>query len=136
MKVILDTNALLQTFPKKSLKHWIFQYFVEKRYELIVTTDILLEYHEILMRKTNASIAENVVNGIIRRSNCKRVEPSFFWHLITKDPDDNKFTDAYIAGQADLLISNNSSDFKVLESIDFPVINWLTVAQVKKSMFP
>jgi predicted nucleic acid-binding protein len=135
VRVILDTNALLQTFPRKSPKHWIFQYFLEKRYELIVTTDILLEYHEIIARQTNTSIAENLVNGMIRRSNCKRVEPTFFWNLMTKDPDDNKFTDAYMAGQADLLISNNSSDFKVLKNIEFPKIHWVTVAQAKKSMF-
>jgi len=35
---------------------------------------------------------------------------------MTKDADDNKFTDAYLAGQAYLLISNNSSEFKVLDN--------------------
>ena len=135
VRVILDTNALLQTFPRKSSKHWIFQCFWEKRYELVVTTDILLEYHEIMERKPNTSIAENLVNGLIRRSNCERVEPTFFWNLMTKDPDDNKFTDAYIAGLADLLISNNSSDFKVLKNIEFPKIHLITVVQARKSMF-
>lgn len=136
MRVVLDTNVLLQVFPRKSSKYWVFQYFVEKRYELIVTTDILLEYQEILTKKTNTSIADNVINGILRRSNCKRVEPTFFWNLMTKDPDDNKFTDAYLAGRVDLLISNNSTEFKALNTIEFPKINWLTVDQVKKLMFP
>lgn len=77
VRVILDTNVLLQTFPRKSAKYWIFQYFLEKRYELIVTTDILLEYHEIMARKTNNSIVENLINGMVRKSNCKRVEPTF-----------------------------------------------------------
>lgn len=135
MIVILDTNVLLETFSRKSEHHWVFQYFQEKKYQLAVSTDIILEYHEIIARKTNASIAENVVNGILRRSNVIRVEPSFFWNLITRDPDDNKYVDAYVAAQADLLISNNSKDFSVLKNIDFPPTNWKTVRQVKKSMF-
>lgn len=135
MIVILDTNALLETFSKKSQYHWIFQYFQEKRYQLAVSTEIILEYHEILTQQLTSSIADNVVNGILRRSNLIRVEPSFFWNLITRDPDDNKFIDAYIAAQADLFISNNSKDFKVLETVEFPPINWKTVRQVKKSMF-
>lgn len=135
MIVILDTNALLETFSRKSVHHWVFQYFQEKRYHLAVSTDIILEYHEIIARTTNASIAENMVNGILRRSNVIRVEPTFFWNLITRDPDDNKYVDAYVAAQADLLISNNSKDFNALKKIDFPPINWKTVRQVKKSMF-
>ena len=135
MIVILDTNALLETFARKSQYHWVFQYFQEKKYQLAVSTDIILEYREIIARKTNTSIAENVVNGILRRNNIIRVQPSFFWNLISKDPDDNKYVDAYVAAQADLLISNNSKDFSVLKSVDFPFINWKTVRQVKRSMF-
>lgn len=135
MIVVLDTNALLETFPKKAAHHWVFQYFLDKHFTLAVSTEVLLEYQEIITQKTNDTIATNVVNGILRRSNTVRVEPSFFWNLIEKDPDDNKFTDLYVAAGADLLISNNTKDFKILRSIDFPLINWKTVKQLKKSMF-
>ncbi len=135
MIVVLDTNALLETFPKKAKYHWIFQAFLHEEFSLAVSTEVLLEYEEIIAKKTNVSIASNVVNGILRRSNTVRVEPSFFWNLIEKDPDDNKFTDLYVAASADLLISNNTSDFKVLRNLEFPPIEWITVKQVKKSMF-
>ena len=78
MVVVLDTNALLETFPRKARYHWVFQYFQEKRFTLAVSTEVLLEYQEIISRKTNDTIATNVVNGILRRSNTVRVEPSFF----------------------------------------------------------
>ena len=135
MIVVLDTNALLETFPKKAKHHWVFQSFLDKKFTLAVSTEVLLEYQEIITKKTNDSIATNVVNGIVRRSNTLRAEPSFFWNLIEKDPDDNKFTDLYIAAGADLLISNNTKDFKILRHIKFPPIEWKTVKQVKKSMF-
>ena len=133
--IVLDTNALLETFPKKAKHHWIFRYFLEGKFTLAVSTEVLLEYQEILIRKTNESIATNVVNGILRRSNTIRVEPSFFWNLIEKDPDDNKFTDLYISANADILVSNNTKDFKVLHKVAFPPINWKTVKQMKKDMF-
>ena len=135
MIVVLDTNVLLETFPRKAKYHWVFQYFLDKRFSLAISTEVLLEYQEILTRKTNESIATNVVNGILRRSNTVRVEPSFFWNLLDKDPDDNKFTDLYVAAGADLLISNNSRDFKPLLSVDFPPIRWKTVRQLRKDMF-
>ncbi len=135
MIVVLDTNVLLETFPKKAKYHWIFQYFLENKFTLAVSTEVLPEYQEIITRKTNDSIATNVVNGILRRSNTIRIEPSFFWNLIEKDPDDNKFTDLYVAAGANLLISNNSKDFKILRHLEFPPIEWKTVRQMKKSMF-
>ncbi|MEQ9438110.1 MAG: putative toxin-antitoxin system toxin component, PIN family [Cyclobacteriaceae bacterium] len=135
MIVVLDTNALLETFPKKAKYHWVFQYFLDKKFTLAVSTEVLLEYQEIIAQKTNESIATNVVNGILRRSNTIRIEPSFFWNLIEKDPDDNKFTDLYVAAGADLLVSNNTKNFKVLGNIEFPPIRWLTVKQMKKNMF-
>ncbi|MEM8969718.1 MAG: putative toxin-antitoxin system toxin component, PIN family [Bacteroidota bacterium] len=135
MIVILDTNVLLETFPKKAKYHWVFKSFLEKKYTLAVSTEVLLEYHEIITQKTNDSIATNVVNGILRRSNTIRVEPSFFWNLIEKDPDDNKFTDLYVAAGADLLISNNAKDFKVLNTLEFPPIHWKAVKQLDTKIF-
>lgn len=72
---------------------------------------------------------------IVLDTNTIRVEPSFFWNLIEKDPDDNKFTDLYISANADILVSNNTKDFKVLHRIAFPPIDWKTVKQMRKDMF-
>jgi len=43
MRVVLDTNVLLVSISRRSPHHPIFQAFEEKRYELLITTDILLE---------------------------------------------------------------------------------------------
>jgi len=39
--------------------------------------------------------------------------------MITQDPDDNKFVDCAIAGNATYIVSNDSH-FDVLKQIDFP----------------
>lgn len=44
------------------------------------------------------------------------------WNLITVDPDDNKFTDAYIAANADYLVTNDAH-FNEAKKIPFPSVN-------------
>jgi predicted nucleic acid-binding protein len=39
--------------------------------------------------------------------NVVRVSPSFQFHIVTADPDDNKFTDCAIASGADYLVSDD-----------------------------
>ena len=42
-----------------------------------------------------------------------------FFNLIKNDPDDNKFVDSAIAGNATFVVSNDSH-FDILKEIDFP----------------
>ena len=58
-KVVLDTNVFLVSASRNSPFHWIFQRLMDEAYELCVTTEILLEYEEIVGQKmgSKASIA-------------------------------------------------------------------------------
>ena len=40
-------------------------------------------------------------------TNVRRVEPAFRFHLITADPDDDKFADCAIAAEADFIITED-----------------------------
>ena len=94
-------------------------------YDLLVTTDILLEYEEIIGEEMSSAIAYNVVMGIREAGNVQNIHKYFFWDLITEDPDDNKFVDCAIAGGADYIITNDSH-FKQLTKIDFPKVEFLS----------
>ena len=52
-------------------------------------------------------------------------EVHFFFCLIEADPDDNKFVDAYLAGQGDYLVTWDSH-FNSLNSGEFPAVNVIT----------
>jgi predicted nucleic acid-binding protein len=52
MKIVLDTNCLIPILVPGSFGHDIWQAFRQGRYTLCVSTEILLEYEEILMRMT------------------------------------------------------------------------------------
>jgi len=60
--------------------------------------------------------------------NLIRVTPVWRFNLITSDPDDNKFVDCAICGQAEYLVSNDKH-FKVLNDIQFPSITLVTLQE-------
>jgi predicted nucleic acid-binding protein len=57
MRVILDTNVLLVSIGRKSRHNWLFQAILAERYTMLVSTEILLEYEEIITRRTQSAIA-------------------------------------------------------------------------------
>ena len=55
MKVVLDTNVLLTIISERSSIHDIFMAFIEEQYTICVTTDILMEYEEVITRHMGIS---------------------------------------------------------------------------------
>lgn len=47
-KIVLDTNCLLQILGANSKYHYLFQKFLQNKFVLCLSSDILLEYEEIL----------------------------------------------------------------------------------------
>lgn len=125
MTVVLDTNILLVAVARNSALHLIFQKLIQAQFKLAVSTEILLEYEEILGRKLGEDAAKNVLFLLVNLPNLIRVETHFFWGLITKDPDDNKFIDCAIAANAKYIVSDDKH-FKILNEIDFPPLTLLS----------
>ncbi len=121
VRIVLDTNVLLVSIGRKSRYNWLFQALLDERFILLISTDILLEYEEIITRRTRQEIASNVVKTILSLPNVEHIEPYFRWNLITDDPTDNKFVDCAFAGRAEYLVTEDSH-FKVLHGLDFPSI--------------
>ena len=122
MTVVLDTNVLLPAIPPKSSTHHIISNLILNKFQLVVTTDILLEYEEVIARKMGGLVADNFMKALIKLPSVKRIDKYFFWNLIEKDPDDNKFVDCAVAANADYLVSEDS-DFNVLKNVPFPKVN-------------
>lgn len=120
--VVLDTNCLLQSISRRSRYYKIWRDFVDGRYVLCVTTEILEEYEEILSRYLSPLVARLVVEAILRANNVLRVDAQFRFGLITADPDDNKFVDCAIVANAECVVTNDAH-FEVLRTIPFPKVN-------------
>ena len=126
MKVVIDTNALLVTIRKSSIHRPIWDALRAEKFELAVTTDILLEYSEILTQQINAPIAERVMTLIEQLPTLKRTQIFFKWNLIKADPDDNKFVDAAISARVRYVVTNDKH-FNILKEINFPRVDIISL---------
>lgn len=117
----------------KSPYHKVWTEFVEGKVVWRVSTEILSEYMEILEQKTNKWFAEVIVNAIVNNENTIRVSPSFFFNLIQADPDDNKFIDCAVCGNAEYIVSNDSH-FRALNDIGWPKLQLVTIQEYSKKI--
>ncbi len=60
IKIVLDTNILIAIIGRKSPFRWIFDDIISGKLILCISNEILLEYQEILARKTNQEVAYNI----------------------------------------------------------------------------
>jgi putative PIN family toxin of toxin-antitoxin system len=126
--VTLDTNILLATVLPPSPYHWVYQALRNQQYGLVVSTDILEEYEEKLSEFYGSTFANAVLSELLNLENVQRVSPTFFWRMIHKDHDDDKFIDAYVAANALYLISEDAH-YKDIFKVDFPPVQWMKFAQ-------
>ena len=129
--IVLDTNCLLAILPSISPYHQVWTDILFGEVCLCVSNEVLEEYEEILGNKTNSNVACAVVRAILEAPKLKRVEPTFFYHMITVDPDDNKFVDCAVCGNAELLVTNDAH-FDILKTIDFPKVEIIKLQEYIK----
>lgn len=121
MKVVLDTNVLLQILGRFSPYHKIWESFLNEEIILCTSNEILLEYEEILKQKASSVIADLFLKTIEFSNNVIKKDPFCKLQLITNDSDDNKFVDCAFATQANFIVTNDAH-FKELLNITFPKI--------------
>ncbi|MDF7816886.1 putative toxin-antitoxin system toxin component, PIN family [Runella sp. MFBS21] len=129
VRIVLDTNCLLMSVSKRSGYYWLFEMLQQDKLELVVTTEILGEYEEIMGRFYSPVYADLVLNGLLNLPNIVLLNPIYYrWELIKVDNDDNKFVDAYIGSNADVLITYDKH-FKELDLISFPKVVRMTIEE-------
>lgn len=126
MKVVMDTNAFLSCIGKKSAYRNVFDAYLAKRFTLCVTSEVLLEYEEKFTEFWGAEVAENLMGRLLTGSNTSLHAIYYNFHLVSADPDDNKFSDAYLAAGADCLVSNDHS-LLALDRLGFPPVRVVTL---------
>ena len=119
MRIVLDTNSLIQCASPRSAYHDVWLSIVQGRNTLCVTTEILEEYEEIFGRLAGRETAELVLSAIVRCPYVTFISPHYRFNLIDADPDDNKFVDCAIAANAHYIVTNDHH-YDVLRHIEFP----------------
>ena len=121
MRVVLDTNVLLVALPSRSRVHPVFDAFRRGRLTLCLSSEIELEYEELLGRRASPERAALVLNLLRTARNAERVDVAYRWRLITADPGDDKFVDCAVAAGADAIVTEDRH-FDVLAAVDFPAV--------------
>jgi putative PIN family toxin of toxin-antitoxin system len=111
MKACLDTNVFAQLFSSSSPFPQILDRFIHGRFELLVSTEILLEYEEVVVREFGFA-RWNRTWALIQKVNALHktvveVKPQYRFAVISNDPDDNKFVDCAVVGGATLLVTSD-----------------------------
>ncbi len=124
MIVCLDTNVVLRLFGRNSGLERLVHAFAFGHLTVAVSTGIWLEYQEIAVRIGGPAHWERIdrlfrqveaLHGTVRH-----VEPSFHFHTIAADADDDAFADCAIAAEADYVITEDRH-FDVLASAGYKV---------------
>ena len=131
MIAVIDTNCLLASIPPQSTHYWLYLAFKEQYFDWLISNEIMAEYEEKLSEKYSEKTANLVLSVLSVAPNVIFDEPYFKWNLIEKDPDNNKFADLTIAGNADYLVTNDKH-FNPLKALDFPKLNIVTIDEFKK----
>lgn len=126
MRIVLDTNCLIVSIPRKSKYRLVFDSFLDKKYSLIISNEILSEYLEILSQKFNTVVAIDIAEIFLSSGNVEKREVYYRWNLITNDEDDNKYADCAIASNADFIVTNDRH-FEVLKKKGFPKVNVISL---------
>ena len=131
MKVVLDTNVLFVSVSEFSPYYPIYRALKNREYELVVTTDVMLEYHEVIGDEMSQDVADDLIAFLSHASNVHKISKYYYWRLITADPDDDKFVDAAVAGNVDFIVSDDRH-FRVLKKIVFPKVKVISTDEFLK----
>ena len=133
MKIVIDTNCLLSCIGKKSPYRNVFDAFLKKIFTICTSNEILFEYEEKFNDFWGIEVTNNLLGLFETSDNFKETLVHYYWRSVSEDEDDNKFVDAYIAANADFLISNDS-DIIRLKNNSFPRLNILTLEEFSKML--
>ena len=130
LRLVLDTNVLVSSLSSRSASHWLVQALQQGTFEVVTTTEILLEYEEVLARKYSPAVADAFMAGLQELPNVVPTTVYYRWQLLA-DPDDNKFVEAALSAEADFVVTEDAH-FRVLSRTDFPKVEILSLGQLRK----
>jgi len=110
--VVIDTNVLISGTFWSSASFHVLKLIDEGRIVLSVSREILEEYDELLHRdeilSKSAYSKERAQTAAKLLTKAIIVEPSIIIQAVKDDPDDNKFIEAAVEGNAAYIISQDN----------------------------
>jgi putative PIN family toxin of toxin-antitoxin system len=129
--IVIDTNVLIATINRRNQEFFIYEAFVEKQFNWIVSTEILDEYAEKLTDFYSQATANYVLDVLCTATNVIFLEPYYRWNLIHVDPEDNKFADLALSANSQGLITFDRH-FDLFKDLSFPRLQIVHPAEFRE----
>ena len=108
VRIVLDTNVLISGIFWSGTPSKILDLWVNDKFQLLTTQPILEEYNNTLNRISKGK-KDNLVNAwmlfIVENSVVVNIKKKF---KLSADPDDDKFIDCAVSGNADFIVSGDA----------------------------
>ena len=121
MKVVIDTNVLVESISRTSPYHSLFINLTKGNFLICISNSILLEYEEVLYSLHRQENADRLMDFLNVSPFVIPISPNKYYNLIVADPDDNKFADCAIAASADFIITSDHH-FNILKMLNLPKV--------------
>ena len=131
--IVLDTNAVISILSRKLNFQNILHALIQAKFNLIVTTEIILEYEEqvrFFFDKKQANLFLQLIDIL---PNVHKLEVFYNLDIIKEDSSDNKFVDCAFVSNAKYIVTNDKH-FNILKNIDFPKINIISIEKFSEKM--
>lgn len=122
MRLLLDTAVIVAaTRSAAGASRQLVLAALEKRFELLLSVPLVLEYEAVLKRPAQLAASRGTVQEIDKLldaliSVSRPVYRSFFWRPLLRDADDDMILEAALSGHADMLVTFNLRDFEPVAS--------------------
>ena len=128
-RLVLDTNSLIQCISRRSKYHDLWLSLFDGRNVMCVTTEILLEYAEIIERNTSPRFSELALDVITNNPYTLFVSPFYHFRVIITDPDDDKFVDCAVASNAKYIVTEDAH-YEILKNYVFPNVEIIKLDEI------
>ena len=122
-RIVFDTNIIVSSALGGALE-LILDKWAEDAFTVLVTSDILAEYFEVLNRP-KFRLKQATLDRIIRYSYqfAEFVVPEERIQFVEADSKDDKFLEAAIAGGADYIVSGDTHLLELKEFRSIPILS-------------
>ncbi|QHW00834.1 PIN domain-containing protein [Spirosoma endbachense] len=77
LRLVLDTNVFLVSLAPQYKYHWIYECILKNKFDLCLSTEILLEYEEVIQQRYGLNVTDAKLSYLLLLPNVHVVEPLY-----------------------------------------------------------